>query len=257
MASFSKKIGYMISDVPETISIPEPKDADKSSRWRIVRGHQSKPAQEGVRLLITAARSEYFGCRPADRADFYDTYLTVERANDVVPDDSAKQLSARPKLNKELRFRHAEEFSGSPSTENPKLDAMSKYFVGPTGESATIYDLIEGRVDCLAINAPLYRRTDVIQPKSNVRRLLGGGKLDTDGEDMATDWDVLIITDGKDKCFGMSKPEVAPDLAKHRERTAQAESMVKSYLRDKKLEIANAMLAEDASFVGTMDGPEV
>ena len=96
----------------------------------------------------------------------------------------------------------------------------------------------------------------MVRPKSGVRRVFDSGKLDSGGEDMATDWDVLLQRNGRDSCFGMSKPMQPPNLALHRERTAQAGVMVKDYLQKMEIERGNAMLAEDASFVGTMDGPE-
>lgn len=258
MASFSKKTGYIITDAPEEARLSEPDGSDKSARWRIVRGHQSSPRQNGVRLLITCANSEYVGTRGTDRTDFYRTRLIVERANDIVPDNSPKHLSARPQLDHDFSFVHSG-YGGSDdaSTENRDLDALFKYCVGPNGENVTVYDLISGKVDCVAVNAPLCRRTEVVRPKSGVRRMFDSGKLDSDGEDMATDWDLLLQRNGRDSCFGMSKPTQPPNLALHRERTEQAVSMVKDYLQKREIERGNAMLAEDASYTADMDGPEI
>lgn len=257
MASFSKKTGYIITDAPEGVQLPESEGSGKSARWRVVRGHQSNPGQNGVRLLITGARSEHIGMRGTDRTNFYRTYLTVERANDIVPNNSPKHLSARPQLDHELSFVHAECCGPGASTENKDLDALFKYCVGPNCENVTVYDLIDGKVDCVAVNAPLCRRTEVVRPKSGVRRVFDSGKLDSSGEDMATDWDVLLQRNGKDSCFGMSKPVQPPNLALHRERTTQAGVMVRDYLQRMEIERGNAMLAEDASYTADMDGPEI
>ena len=127
MASFSKKTGYIITDVPEGVQLPEPEGSGKSARWRVVRGHQSNPGQNGVRLLITGARSEHIGMRGTDRTNFYRTYLTVERANDIVPNNSPKHLSARPQLDHELSFVHAECCGPGASTENKDLDALRQH----------------------------------------------------------------------------------------------------------------------------------
>ena len=207
--------------------------------------------------MITCANSEYVGTRGTDRTDFYRTRLIVERANDIVPDNSPKHLSARPQLDHDFSFVHAEYCGPGASTENRDLDALFKYCVGPNGENVTIYDLISGKVDCVAVNAPLCRRTEVIRPKSGVRRMFDSGKLDSDGEDVATDWDVLIQRNGRDSCFGMSKPTQPSNLALHRERTEQAISMVKDYLQKMEIERGNAMLAEDTSYVNDDFGPEV
>lgn len=255
MASFSKKIGYVITDAPKSMS--SQKASDPSSRMRIVRGHKDTPGQDGVRLLITGVRSEYIGCRGTDRTDFYRTHLTVARANDVLPKDSLRFLSARPELDHELSFVHADYYGGKPHTENSELDVLFKYCIGPSGEDVTVYDLISGKVDSVAFNAPLYRKADMVQSKSGLRRTFGISELDTEGEDLATDWDVLLQKDGQGGYFGISKPVQPPNLALHRERTAQAGSMVRDYLQKMEIERGNAMLAEDASFVGTMDGPEV
>ena len=55
----------------------------------------------------------------------------------------------------------------------------------------------------------------------------------------------------------MSKPAQPPNLALHRERTAQAGVMVRDYLQRMEIERGNAMLAEDASYTADMDGPEI
>ena len=97
----------------------------------------------------------------------------------------------------------------------------------------------------------------MVRPKSGVRRVFDSGKLDSSGENMATDWDVLLQRNGKDSCFGMSKPVQPPNLALHRERTTQAGVMVRDYLQRMEIERGNAMLAEDASYTADMDGLEI
>lgn len=258
MASFSKKAGYKIEDAPEYVDPREmycsgvKKTSDQPSRLRIVRGHDAMPDKRGVRLLITGARREHVGTRGTDMTTFYRTYLTIERANDVLPGDSMKQAAAQPRVGTEICLTHSE----IPyHYENSTYAMIENHCVGPDGNFATIDDLVEGKVDCLAFNAPLFRYAPVRRPKGLRAFSSANRGVDMEAEDLATDWQVLVVKDEKGGPFGMSRPKVGADLQKHREVTAKAEQMVSDYLREKEMERGNSLILEDESF--DADAPEL
>lgn len=236
MAGFSKKVGYHIETTPKLNANGNPMRtaSGKIKTVETVTGREGDPEQAGVRLLVTKARQTSH-TRKSDGAKMNDIYLTIVKANDATSSKYMNQVSARPELRNDaiivhngnkldVRYQHEIQFSFPEGESNDKLNLISEYAIGPDGNGASIQDLLDGKVDCLAFNAAVrpYRLSNA--DWQNRRQSAAERYPDLtvpDTRSMYTSFSVVLERDENGKGLYMSKPSVAPDKAKHARVTQQ------------------------------------
>lgn len=275
MAGFSKKVGYHIETAPKLNAAGNPMRtrAGKVKMVETVTGREGDPEQAGVRLLVTKARQTSH-IRKSDGKKMNDVYLTIVKANDATSSKFMGQISARPELRNDaiivhngnkldVRYQHEIQFSFPEGEENDKLALISEYAIGPDGNPASVQDLLDGKVSCLAFNAAVrpYRLSNADwQARRQAAEARYPDLTVPDARSMYTSFSVVLERDAEGKGLYMSKPSIAPDLAKHERATknaAHAASVLSKQVQSYTSEVTAEEPVEDVEFESDFDDLEI
>ena len=240
MAGFSKKVGYHIESAPKLNADGKPMRtaSGKVKTVETVTGREGDAEQAGVRLLITRGRKTQH-TRGKDGATMDDVYLTIVKANDCTAAKFINQVSTRPELRNDaiivhngnkldVRYQHEFQFSNVEGETNDKLALLSEYTIGPDGSDATVQDLLDGKVDCLAVNAAVrpYRLSDKDwQTRRDAAAKRYPNLQVPDTRSMYTSFSVVLERDENGNGLYMSKPSIAPSMEKHERMTKKAKDI--------------------------------
>ena len=259
MASFSKSaaVGYHIESVPKLNATGKPmrSASGKIKTVETVTGREGDPEQLGVRLLVTKVRKTQH-TRKSDGKTINDFYLTILKANDCTSNKYMNQVSARPELRNDaiivhngnkldVRYQHEFQFSAPEGETNDKLDLISEYAIGPDGQDASIEDLVDGKVSCLAFNAAVrpYRLSNTDwQSRREAAKTRYPNLTVPEARSIYTSFSVVLERDENGAGLYMSKPSIAPNMEKHNRMTKKAADMSAAFSKQK--EVRNAAEAE-------------
>ena len=269
MATFSKKVGYHIESAPKLNEDGKPMRtaSGKVKTVETVTGREGDDKQAGVRLFITKGRKTQHVKRETG-ATMDDVYLTIIKANDCTSNKFINQVSTRPELRNDaiivhngnkldVRYQHEFQFSSLEGEQNSKLALLSEYTIGPDGADATVQDLLDGKVDCLAVNAAVrpYRLSD---KDWQTRRDAAAKRFPNlqvpDTRNMYTSFSVVLERDENGEGLYMSKPSIAPNMEKHNRMTKKAIELASKQI-EQSLAADNAV--ENESFEDEFDGLEI
>lgn len=257
MASFTEKAGYHVEKAPKLDENGNPMKnaAGNVKTVETITGREGDSEQQGVRLLITGARTTSH-IRKKDGKKINDVYLKIVKANDRTPKKYAAQLSARAELKNDaiivhnngkldVRYQHEQQFSYVEGETNPKLDLLSEYTIGPNGP-ATVDDLISGKVDCLAVNAPVRPYTlsnKAWEERREIARKRYPNLEVPETRNHYKSYSIVLERDENGNAYCMSKPGYAPDMIKHNSNTKYAKEL-SAELANKTIEAQNAVDVE-------------
>lgn len=268
MASFSKKVGYHIEASPKLNAAGNPMRtaSGKVKMVETITGREGDSEQAGVRLLVTKARQTSH-TRKSDGKKINDVYLTIVKGNDATSSKFMGQISTRPELRNDaiivhngnkldVRYQHEFQFSYPEGEENDKLALISEYAIDPDGNETSIQELLDGKVSCLAFNAAVrpYRLSNA---DWQARRQTAANRYPDltvpEARSMYTSFSVVLERDADGKGLYMSKPSIAPDLAKHDRVTKNAANAAATLSKTKSADYAAAknnvdLVEEDADF---------
>ena len=256
MAGFSRKAGYHVETTPKLNENGNPMRtaSGKIKTVDTVTGREGDPEQLGVRLMITKARATQH-VRRKDGAIVHDVYLTIVKANDCTSRKYMKQISARPELRNDpiivhngnrldIRYQHEFQFSyvdGENSKGKEKLDLLSEYTIGPDGNDASVWDLIEGKIEGpLVFNAAVRPYIASLANWPNTKKAaeerFPGSKVQGEPNSY-TSHSVVLERDESGKGMFMSKPTIPGDMPKHNRMTKLAADFVNNKMKASELSV--------------------
>lgn len=253
MAGFSKKVGYHIESSPKLNSNGKPMRtaSGKTKTVETVTGREGDAEQLGVRLLVTRGRKTQH-TRKSDGKTINDFYLTIVKANDCTSNKYMNQVSARPELRNDaiivhngnkldVRYQHEFQFSAPEGETNDKLDLISEYAIGPDGQDASIEDLVDGKVSCLAFNAAVrpYRLSNTDwQSRREAAKTRYPDLTVPETRSMYTSFSVVLERNEDGAGLYMSKPSIAPSMEKHNRMTKKAVDMANDFSKQREAQQA-------------------